>query len=603
MGRFSRRTFLQGTLAAAAYSVGPGSIPAWAAQSHSEPLQEFAYADVRLTGGPLKAQFDRLHASYLALNNDRLLKVYRQRAGLPAPGRDMGGWYDADGFVPGHTLGQYISGLSRIGSITGDPACHTKAAELVEGYAATLGKNDYPYASTVASTTWPCYILDKLEIGLIDSYQLSGVRQSRELLSRVIYGALPYLPDHGYDRGPNSPKRAPYDETYILPENLFFSWKMTGDRKFLEMARLYLLDKEFFDPLARGENILPGKHAYSHAIALSSGAQAYLKLGDPKYKKALQHAWEMIDATQRYASGGWGPKETFVEPHQGKLYESLTATADHFETPCGSYAAMKLGRYLLRFTGDARYGDGLERVVYNGMLAAKDPDSNGDYAYYSNYGPQADKVYYPKKWPCCSGTLVQGVADYVLGLYFQSADGIYVNMFVPSEVNWKRSAGPVKLVQKTGYPAEDTTKIYVRTATPQEFAIHVRIPGWLRQPARILVNGQPAGAAASPGSFATLRRRWQNNDCIEVRLGHEFRVEAIDDLHPDVVALMRGPVMYVAIDPPLSLFTAKLSMPGDLRAIAGQRQTWMRRVQGQEIVFVPFYKIRNESYNTYFLSA
>ena len=79
-----------------------------------EKLREFNYSDVTLTGGPLKRQYDWVHAHFLSLDNDRLLKVYRQRAGLPAPGDDMGGWYDADGFVPGHTIGQYISGLSRI---------------------------------------------------------------------------------------------------------------------------------------------------------------------------------------------------------------------------------------------------------------------------------------------------------------------------------------------------------------------------------------------------------------------------------------------------------------------------------------------------------
>ena len=88
-----------------------------------EVLHEYPYGAVTLTGGPLQQQYDRIHANYLALDNDRLLKVYRQRAGLPSPGRDMGGWYDADGFVPGHSLGQYISGLARIGATTGDPAC------------------------------------------------------------------------------------------------------------------------------------------------------------------------------------------------------------------------------------------------------------------------------------------------------------------------------------------------------------------------------------------------------------------------------------------------------------------------------------------------
>src|SRR5580658_4023862 len=100
----------------------------------SDPLTEFDYGAVELTGGPLKQQYDRIHAAYLALDNDRLLKVYRERAGMPAPGEVMGGWYGPEGFVPGHALGQYISGLARIGRTTGDAACHAKVRALVEGF-------------------------------------------------------------------------------------------------------------------------------------------------------------------------------------------------------------------------------------------------------------------------------------------------------------------------------------------------------------------------------------------------------------------------------------------------------------------------------------
>lgn len=92
----------------------------------------------------MKRQYDHLHRHYLGLNEDRLMKVYRQKAGLPAPGDDMGGWYDADGFVPGHTLGQYISALSRFHAGTGDVAAAAKARRLVEAYAATLGPDGSP---------------------------------------------------------------------------------------------------------------------------------------------------------------------------------------------------------------------------------------------------------------------------------------------------------------------------------------------------------------------------------------------------------------------------------------------------------------------------
>src|ERR1035437_8846308 len=133
---FSRRSFLQTAAAGAALGAAYGV--------NREHLREFAYSDVRLTGGPLKAQYDWVHAHFLSLDNDRLLKVYRQRAKLPAPGDDMGGWYDADGFVPGHTIGQYISGLARMYATTRHPSTLAKVKALVGGYAATLGADGYP---------------------------------------------------------------------------------------------------------------------------------------------------------------------------------------------------------------------------------------------------------------------------------------------------------------------------------------------------------------------------------------------------------------------------------------------------------------------------
>ena len=68
------------------------------------------------------------------------------------------------------------------------------------------------------------------------------------------------------------------------------------------------------------------------------------------------------------------------------------------------------------------------------MLATRLPNSDGDYPDHSDYGAGAEKRYYHRKWPCCSGTLVQGVADYVLNGYFHDDDALLVNLFVASEV-------------------------------------------------------------------------------------------------------------------------------------------------------------------------
>jgi DUF1680 family protein len=561
----SRRSFLQAASSAAALSaVRPFVSLAQGAQAAAPELREFDYKDVRLTGGPLKNQYDHIHAHYLGLDNDRLLKVYRQHAGLAAPGRDMGGWYDPDGFVPGHSLGQYISGLARIGRTTGDPACLRKARELVQGFGAAFEANTNPFAGPNSERVWPAYVMDKHIIGLLDAYQLGGCEPARELLPKVIAGALPFVSPTSRDRiGKKDP---PYDETYVLPENLFTVHRVTGEPRFRELAMRYLLDKEYFDPLAAGEDVLPSKHAYSHAIALSSAAKAYFELGDPKYRAAIVNAWRFLDA-QRYASGGFGPDEQFVTPGRGALFESLSRTKDHFETPCGSYASMKLARYLLRATGDARYGDGLERVVYNALLAVKSPDSDGDYPYYSTYGVHAVKEFYPHKWPCCSGTLVQGVADYVLNIYFQSANAVYVNLFVPSEVTWARKGSTVQLVQETTYPAGDFTALSVQTAAPTLFSLGLRVPGWLGDSAEIRVNGVKQHAAALPGTFAILTRTWHNGDRVEMHLPQSFRTESIDESHPKTVARLRGPVLY-----------AELNSTGE---------------------FVPFYRVQNESYNIY----
>lgn len=598
--KVSRRRFLKEVAATAALAnLCPAyGLGVWTSR---ERLAEFNYSAVKITGGPLKDQFGRIHAAYLALDNDRLLKVYRQRAGLPAPGEDMGGWYDADGFVPGHSLGQYISGLSRFADATGDTATYAKVHDLVTGYAATLGPGDYPYASAKASAIWPCYILDKFEIGLLDAYNLGRVPPARDLLVRVIRGAKPYLPTRVHDR--RGVKGPPYDEPYILPENLYNSYAVTGEKTFLAMARQYLLNKDYFDSLAQGINVLPGKHAYSHAMALSSAARAFLVDGESRYLNALRNAWKMLEQTQEYRSGGSGPNEAFVEPHQGRLGESLMTTHDHFETPCGCYAHFKLARYLLRFTGEARYGDGLERVLYNTILGAKDPSGDGHFFYYSDYHPCAQKSYYPQKWPCCSGTLVQDVADYLLGIYFQSRDGIYVNLFVPSELRARLGGIPVKITQTTRYPEHSEIELRIESPAQAEFTVYVRIPGWLEEPAMVSINGKPLDLPAERQTFAAIRRRWTKNDTIQIAFPLHLRAEAVDERHPKRVAVMRGPVMLVALDPPPGLSNEPLPLPQGLRPVPYHSMAFEIDRTDQKLRFAPFFSVGDETYTNYLLKT
>jgi uncharacterized protein len=593
----SRREMLGWSACAAAattLSTLPGRAQAKAATATGEEVvREFPFGAVRLTGGLLKQQYDRIHTHYLSLSNDRLLKVFRQRVGLPAPGPDMGGWYDFNGFVPALTFGQYISGLSRIGAATRDQACHSKVRDLVAGFGEFLSRTDNPYAGPGAEKMWPAYVMDKYVVGLIDAYRLSGVEQAKELLPEVVAKCRPYISPVSRDRiGKKDP---PYDETYVLSENLFAAAEVTGDKKYYDLALHYLLDTEWFDPLAAGKDVLPTKHAYSHTVALSSGGQAYLATGNPKYKKALENAWKFLEP-QRFASGGWGPEEQFIEPGKGELFDSLSSSTAHFETPCGSYADLKLARYLIRLTGDPRYADGLERTLYNTILAMRAPDSDGGYPYYSNYAANAVKKYYHRKWPCCSGTLVQCVADYVRDIYFHDDESIYVNLFTPSTVSWKRPGGLVEIEQATNYPSEDTCRITVRSGG--KFTLKVRIPAWTSG-ATVSLNARSA-APAIAGRYATIERVWKKGDTVDVVVPQPWRIQPIDESHPAVVAMLRGAVMYVGLNPWDGLAETPVRLPEALKSVEGRPNSYIAIVSGKELVFVPYFEVEMESYNTYF---
>src|SRR5690242_8145914 len=115
----SRREFVKGMGLALAPMVLTARKALANTEANRSKLSTFAYSDVKLLDGPIKRQYDKTHQFFLKLDNDRLLKPYRKRAGMPAPGDEMGGWYEVDGLTPG-CFGQYLSALARFGSANND---------------------------------------------------------------------------------------------------------------------------------------------------------------------------------------------------------------------------------------------------------------------------------------------------------------------------------------------------------------------------------------------------------------------------------------------------------------------------------------------------
>src|SRR5579863_20281 len=185
MEGISRRSVLQSVAGAAALPFG--RLPA---QEAARPaLTAAAYSQVELLDGPLKRQFDVNHQFFLRLDEDRMLKIYRQRAGLPAPGENMGGWYDD--FCPGASFGQYVSALARFAAVTRSEATRAKVSRLVEGCALTMD----PSGKFFADLRYPAYTYDKLVCGLIDAHSFARDPSALTALAVTTRSARPHMPD------------------------------------------------------------------------------------------------------------------------------------------------------------------------------------------------------------------------------------------------------------------------------------------------------------------------------------------------------------------------------------------------------------------------
>lgn len=608
----SRRDFLKSGAAIAGGAMALRFTPAWAAAAATPavvpPLSLFDYSQIQLTEGLLRTQFNHNEKLLLGLDEDALLKPFRRREGLSAPGPDMGGWYDNasdfnpannfHGFIPGHSFGQYLSGLARAYAVTGSKLTQEKVQRLVRGYAQTVDSSGKFYLDY----RLPAYTFDKTCCGLIDAHEFAKDPIALDVLWKSVQAVLPYLPEKALSRAEQRARKHKdtsytWDETYTLPENLFLAYQRSGrDQRYRDLA-VRFLEQDYFGPLAEDNNVLPGEHAYSHVNALSSAMQAYLVLGEEKYLRAARNGLRMVQE-QSYATGGWGPDEAFVEPGRGALGASLESTHASFETPCGAYGHFKIARYLLRVTGDSRYGDSMERVLYNTIAGARLIQPDGISFYYSDYNSrEAKKEWYKDKWPCCSGTFPQLSADYGISSYYSSEDGVYVNLFLPSKLTWARGGTQLTLTQKTEYPKSNRIQLELSATKSETFKICMRIPEWVGPKTMLSVNGKRTEVEVSPGRFLAVGRTWKDGDRIEFEIEMPLRLEAVDEANPDTVALMRGPLALFAIGKSFPEVTRDQLLAAALSAQSSD--DWTVRAKGGVMTLQRFATVKNENYRLY----
>ncbi len=606
MGDLTRRRFLQNSFIAGGALAAPQALRAvrTAEPERRTQLSQVGYEQVRLLDGPLREQFDRNHAFFLALSEDALLKPFRQKASLPAPGEDMGGWYTfyADfspkgpfhGYIPGHSFGQYVSGLARAYAQTGSKPTQQKVHRLVDGFSKTITPKFY------VDYHLPAYTFDKTCCGLIDAHQFAQDPVAMRALGPATDAVIPFLPGRALNRKemyarPHKDEAYCWDETYTLPENLFLAYQRSGEVRYRDIAKQYIEDESWFTPLSEDQNVLPGQHAYSHLNSLCSAMQSYfiperrkVSAGGTQWiphgrgaelrDRRLGSKRELRRAGQRHA--GREPDKNARQLRDA--VRSLRALQDHAIPDAGD------GGQPLRRQHGARalqHDPGCEAAAAG----------RHEFLLLRLQRQRAEGVS-PDKWPCCSGTFPQITADYGISAYMRRGPDVYVNLYVPSELRWRQGM----LTQTTEYPTSSQSTIALKLDGPQTFAMLLRIPEWARPKTRVAVNGKAADAPLQPGTFAKVQRTWKSGDRIEVEFDMPLRLERIPYQQAgseEQVALLYGPVTLFAV--------GNLSAPmTKAHLLAAERLSknsadWKVTTARGRLTMRPFAAIGDEHYRLY----
>lgn len=499
-------------------------------------IQPFDYKGVRLEDGRLKWQFEEVKKYYLSVPNDDYLKGFRKRAGFSTPGKEMGGWYTGDTF---HIFGQVISGLSRMYAASGDKACLEKVDYLVAEWGKCIGPDGFFFYSDKPNA--PHYIYDKMVGGLVDAYLYCGDNDALKYLSQITDWAIKNL-DRTKDHSKNI-------EWYTLSENLYRAWLVTGDKKYRDFAQVWQY-RHFWDGFNQNEKLFlnpDGRaidcyHAYSHMNSLSGLGAGCLVTGDDYYLQTLRNAHDYFQRQFVFATGGYGPSEMLL-PSKQLTSDTLKYTHRHFETQCGSWAAFKVSKYLVALTGEAKYGQRNERLIYNGIGASVPMATDGSVMYFSDYCTQGGVKKNIAAWSCCTGTRPQAIADYTDLIYFKDTENLYVNLFVPSSVKWTRKTNTISVTQETRFPESSTVEFEIGAGREERFGIKVRIPEWMKLPITASINGKTASYEADQKHWASFHRKWKDGDILRLNFPMHLYAARFDEAKEFPVTIMYGPVV------------------------------------------------------------
>jgi hypothetical protein len=590
---------------------------------------------VRLTGGPLK-NAQELDAKYLLeLEPDRMLAYLRQRAGLEPQGKPYGGWDGAGRQLTGHIAGHYLSAVSLMWAATGDERFKDRATYIVgalkaiqdaqgDGYLGALMDNQgvdgkihfqelckgiIRSGGFDLNGLWsPWYVEHKIFAGLRDAYRYTGNRTALDVEMKFASWAESIVSKLD-DEQTQKMLATEFGGMNEVTADLYAD---TGDARWLALSGKFE-HRAMIDPLAAGQDILGGKHGNTQVPKMIGSLSRYIYTGDETDHKAATFFWDEVAMHHSFATGGHGKNEYLSRPDKlNNMIDGRTA-----ET-CDVYNMIKMSRTLFSVNPEIRYADFHERALFNHVLASQDPN-DGRVCYMVPVGRGVQHEYQDKfrDFTCCVGSGMESHALHGYGIYYESADKLWVSLYVPTRANWE--AEGVRVEMDTDFPMGETASLKVTPQSAKKFTLALRRPYWAGVGFSVKVNGHALKDLPMADSYVEITRRWKKGDTVELVLPKTLRKEPLPD-NPERFALMWGPLVLAGDlgperqeqerrsqqkaageDSAPVLVAAAEPVESFLKPVAGKPGTFVTSGVGltSEVTFVPFYQLPRRRYAIY----
>jgi hypothetical protein len=254
-------------------------------------------------------------------------------------------------------------------------------------------------------------------------------------------------------------------------------------------------------------------------------------------------------------------------------------------------------------TGDARYGDWIEKLIYNGAGADIPLSPDGKVLYYSDYNPyEGKKRDYYKSWTCCNGTRPEDVAEYAHLIYFKNKNDIFINLYTPSHVEWNG----ITLTQETRFPESNEIIFKINTSknSSAKPSLHFRKPGWLTSIPKLLVNGKQIDPVNlfERNNWIGLTNIWKDGDEIKLILPMELAVSHLDETKKYPAAITYGPVVMAVRSGKQypSRLLERANPFSDFIPVAGEPLNWHVKNM-PDLLIKPYYTYKEDEWYVLYL--